>query len=330
MNIRIGINGFGRIGRTLTRVLESRPGVEVVAINDPAEGATMAHLLNYDSTHGRFPHRASFEAGKLLWNGMAVAYLQHPTPASIPWEEHGVDVVVEASGKFKHTEALSGHLKAGVKRVILSVPPQDEAIPMAVLGVNEGVLSPDAPLWSNASCTTHSAAHMIQAVDEVFGIESCFVTTIHSYTTDQRLLDAPHADLRRARAAAQSIVPTTTGAAKALTAIFPHLQSVIGGCGIRVPVQDGSLTDITFTTRQKPREELILRELQSRAEGMWKGLLAFETDPLVGADVIGRPESCVFDAALTSVVGNQLKLVGWYDNEWGYSNRLADLILRAV
>jgi glyceraldehyde 3-phosphate dehydrogenase len=201
---------------------------------------------------------------------------------------------------------------------------------MGVMGVNDHVWKRDVPFWSNASCTTNSAAHLIQAMDQGWGVESCFVTTIHSYTTDQRLMDAPHTDLRRARAALQSIVPTSTGAAKALTTIFPHLTHKLGGCGIRVPVPDGSLTDITLTLHKPAQPEDILAHLKLQTEGPWKGLVAYSEDPLVGSDVIGRPESCVFDAPLTSVVGQQVKLVGWYDNEWGYANRLAELILRAL
>jgi glyceraldehyde 3-phosphate dehydrogenase len=328
--MRIGINGFGRIGRTLTRVLQAFPDVELVAINDPAPASVMAHLLQFDSIHGRFPHRIQAEANQLTWSNQGVAYASFRTPAEIPWDSWGVQVVVESSGLFKDTEALTGHLKPGVKRVLLSVPPNDPRIPMGVMGVNDGVWKREMPIWSNASCTTNSAAHLIQAMDQGWGVESCFVTTIHSYTTDQRLIDAPHTDLRRARAALQSIVPTSTGAAKALTTIFPHLTHRLGGCGIRVPVPDGSLTDITFNLRDRASEADIKGAIQSAAAKQWKGLVAYSEDPLVGSDVIGRPESCVFDAPLTSVVGQQVKLVGWYDNEWGYANRLAELILRAV
>lgn len=326
MKTRIAINGFGRIGRTLLRALSSCEDIEVVAINDLADVATMAHLFKYDSVHGRFAGSVSVEDNKMVVNGQPILFINQKEATHLPWGELNVEIVIEATGTFKSKEDCEKHLSAGASRVILSAPPEDERIKTIVIGVNEKEISAEDVVLSNASCTTNSAAHMIQLLDEICGIESCYITTVHSYTGDQRLHDAPHRDLRRARAAAESIVPTSTGAAKALTRIFPNLADKLGGCGIRVPVPDGSLTDITAIVRQKKSIEEINQAFQLAASNRWQGIVEYTEDPVVSVDIIDNPASCVFDSKLTSVVGDMVKVVGWYDNEFGYSNRLVDLI----
>ncbi|MFZ4784811.1 MAG: type I glyceraldehyde-3-phosphate dehydrogenase [Flavobacteriales bacterium] len=326
MKTRIAINGFGRIGRTLLRVLTSCDDIDVVAINDLADVETMAHLFKYDSVHGKFFGEVEAKDDLLIVNGREIRFLRHREAATLPWNELNVDIVIESTGTFKSLEDCTQHLSAGARRVILSAPPEDERIKTIVIGVNEKEITPEDFVISNASCTTNSAAHMIQLLDEICGIESCYITTVHSYTGDQRLHDAPHRDLRRARAAAESIVPTSTGAAKALTRIFPNLADKLGGCGIRVPVPDGSLTDITAIVRNKKSIDEINNAFNKAASDRWFGILEYTEDPIVSVDIIDNPASCVFDAKLTSVVGDMIKVVGWYDNEFGYSNRLVDLI----
>lgn len=329
--IRIGINGFGRIGRTLARVVNNRPDMEIVAINDLADAATLAHLLKYDSVHRAFPGTVETSGDQLVINGVQVSMSAVKDPKDIPWKSAGVDVVIESTGHFRTLEAASGHLTAGASRVIISAPPQSADVKTVVLGVNDHILDANEPVISNASCTTNCAAPMVKVLDEKWGIESGYITTVHSYTTDQRLHDAPHADLRRARAAAYSIVPTTTGAAKAITRIFTHLEGKMGGCGIRVPVPDGSLTDLTCILSRAPESiEEVNDAFLSASEGTLAGILAFNPDPIVSIDIVGNPYSCIFDPGLTSVMGSMVKVVGWYDNEMGYSNRLADLIARVA
>ncbi|MCT4624895.1 MAG: type I glyceraldehyde-3-phosphate dehydrogenase [Schleiferiaceae bacterium] len=325
MSIRVGINGFGRIGRGLTRVLMNHENVELVAVNDLAELDTLFHLLKYDSIHRAFP--SELEKGKesILINGNAVKFFRESNPELIDWDKHNVDVVIEATGRFKSKNELQAHFRPGVKKVIVSAP-ADEEIPMVVLGVNEHIISESDSIVSNASCTTNCAAPMIKIVNDLCDVESAYITTVHSYTTDQGLHDAPHKDLRRARAAALSIVPTTTGAAKAMTRIFPEIQDKIGGCGIRVPVPDGSLTDITFTVNKKTSVDEVNRAFKEASEKAFKGIVSYTSDPIVSSDIIGMPYSVLFDDQLTSVIGNMVKVVGWYDNEIGYSNRIADLI----
>ncbi len=304
-----------------------RYDMEVVAINDPMEIEVQAHLLKYDSVHGRANFEIETSPEQLTINKQHKVSVSHLyTPGEIPWDKLEVDIVVECSGRFKSKEQLFGHLKPGVKRIILSVPPDSDDIKTIVLGVNEVLITTDDIIVSNASCTTNNAAPMIKVMQSLAEIESAFITTIHSYTTDQGLHDAPHKDLRRARAAAQSIVPTTTGAAKALTKVFPELSDSLGGCGIRVPVPDGSLTDITFSLSKPMEVEQVNRAFKSAAENELKGILEYTEDPIVSRDVIGNPASCLFDSQLTSVVGKMVKVVGWYDNEIGYSNRLADMV----
>lgn len=325
-NIRIGINGFGRIGRTVTRVLQRTEGYELAVINDLSDAPTLGHLLKYDSVHGRFPVDVDSTEDAILIEGVEIPVLGHKTPDTIPWSAYDVDVVIESTGQFKYTEQVAGHLMGGAPWVVLSVPPIDQNMPTIVLGINEGELDGSERMISNASCTTNCAAPMVALIDELCTIEEAYITTVHSFTGDQRLHDAPHKDLRRARAATQSIVPTTTGAAKAVTRIFPHLDGNIGGCGIRVPVPDGSLTDITFIVKNPVSAERINAYFKQRSETDLKGILGYTEDPIVSSDIIGSTFSCLHDAQMTSVLGNMVKIIGWYDNEMGYSSRLIDLI----
>ncbi|WP_158975787.1 type I glyceraldehyde-3-phosphate dehydrogenase [Cellulophaga sp. L1A9] len=325
--INIGINGFGRIGRTFFRLLQAHPNLNVVAINDLANTETLAHLLKYDSIHGVFPYKLSHTENTItVANGNTIQILNHALPEHIDWSKHQVDIVVEATGKFKSKEQLKMHLKNGAKKVILSVPPDDDSIKMIVLGVNDHLLTAEDQIISNASCTTNNAAPMIKVINDLCGVEQAYITTIHSYTTDQSLHDQPHRDLRRARAAGQSIVPTTTGAAKALTKIFPELDGLIGGCGIRVPVANGSLTDITFNVKKETSIEEINNTFREVSENSLKNILYYTEDPIVSIDVNNSCYSCTFDSLMTSVLGKMVKIIGWYDNETGYSSRLIDLI----
>nr|WP_299388476.1 type I glyceraldehyde-3-phosphate dehydrogenase [Allomuricauda sp.] len=324
--INIGINGFGRIGRTLFRLLQDHPNIRVVAINDLADAKTLAHLLKYDSIHGALKNTVGHTGNTITVEAQSIKVLNHDHPSKIDWGAHKVDVVVEASGKFKTRTDLEHHLKNGAKKVILSVPPVDESIKMVVLGVNEDVLKETDDIVSNASCTTNNAAPMIKVVNELCGIEQAYITTIHSYTTDQSLHDQPHRDLRRSRAAGQSIIPTTTGAAKALTRIFPDLSNVIGGCGIRVPVPNGSLTDITFNVKRDTSIEEINSTFKHYADNELKNVLHFTEDPIVSIDINNSCYSCTFDSLMTSVIGKMVKIIGWYDNETGYCSRIIDLI----
>ena len=325
--IRIGINGFGRIGRALTRILIDDSRFEIVGINDPASIEVMAHLFRFDSVHGKFSKPVSATKDALTIGSKSIPFFKAKLPQNIPWQMVHADVVVDCSGQFKTAETLRGHIEAGTKRVLLSVPPDDDAIKTVVIGINDHQITTGDRIVSNASCTTNNAAPMIQLIDELCGIESCYITTVHSYTGDQRLHDSPHKDLRRSRAAALSIIPTTTGAAKAVTRIFPHLKDKMGGCGFRVPVPDGSLTDITCNVRNPSDITSINAAFKEASEQRWKGILDYTEDPIVSADIIGTTASCIFDAQLTSVIGNMVKVVGWYDNEIGYSNRLRDLLL---
>ncbi|WP_028377664.1 type I glyceraldehyde-3-phosphate dehydrogenase [Leeuwenhoekiella sp. MAR_2009_132] len=326
--IKIGINGFGRIGRRLFRLLYDHPLIEVIAINDRADGATLAHLLKYDSIHGIFKKDISFSSGKLRVDNKEISLYQFSEPKNIPWLSHNLDLVVESTGKFKTYDLLEGHLKAGAPKVILSVPAADDRIKTIVLGVNDNLITGDELIISNASCTTNNAAPMIKVVNDLCGVKQAYITTVHSYTTDQSLHDQPHPDLRRARAAGLSIVPTTTGAAKALTKIFPELSNVIGGCGIRVPVPNGSLTDVTLNVARDTTIEEINEAFKKASETYLKGILEYTTVPLVSIDIVGNENSCILDSQMTSVIGNLVKLIGWYDNETGYSARIIDLIIK--
>jgi len=301
--------------------------MEIVAINDLADVETLAHLFKYDSVHGKFPGTVEVNDQSIIINNHTVSVFNKKEPSQLPWKDFDVDVVIESTGNFKSKELAQKHLNVGAKKVIISAPPIGTDIKTVVLGVNDEIISNDQ-IISNASCTTNCAAPLIKIVDDLCGIESGYITTVHSYTGDQRLHDAPHRDLRRARAAACSIVPTTTGAAKAVTKIFPHLDDKLGGCGIRVPVPDGSLTDITCIVKNPFSVEEINGVFKNRASDQMNGILEYIEDPVVSIDIVGNPHSCVFDSKLTSVIGNMVKVVGWYDNEFGYSNRLVDLIKR--
>mgnify|MGYP003629992055 FL=1 len=324
--INIGINGFGRIGRTLFRLLSEQAHLRVVAINDLADAPTLSHLLKYDSIHGVFQKEVSHSGNHIIVENKKVALLNHNSPKDIPWSDHKVDIVVEATGKFKDRAILDYHLKNGAKKVILSVPPTEDDIKMVVFGINHETLVQTDDIISNASCTTNNAAPMIKVIQDLCGIEQAYITTIHSYTTDQSLHDQPHKDLRRARAASQSIVPTTTGAAKALTRIFPELSDVIGGCGIRVPVPNGSLTDITFNVKRQTSIEEINDAFLEISQKELKNILYYTKDPIVSIDINNTYYSCTFDSLMTSVIGKMVKIIGWYDNETGYSSRIVDLI----
>ncbi len=325
--IRVAINGFGRIGRNLFKLLYNHPSIEVVAINDLADVKTMAHLLKYDSIHGIFQAEVKSTENQLIIDNQPVAYFSQKEIADLPWTELAIDYVIESTGKRKTSALLQEHLTQGAKKVILSVPPEDNEIKTIVLGVNEHILTGDELIVSNASCTTNNAAPMVKIIKELCGMEQAYITTVHSYTTDQSLHDQPHKDLRRARGAAQSIVPTTTGAAKALSKIFPEYEGKIGGGGIRVPVPDGSLTDITCYVKREVTIEEINAAFQKASTNGLKGILAYTDEPIVSVDVLGNTHSCVFDSQLTSVLDKMVKVVGWYDNEIGYSSRLIDLIL---
>ena len=323
----VGVNGFGRIGRCFTRLALMDPTIDVALVNDLADITTLAHLLKYDSVRGGLNLSFTIEGNSLLFsNGKKITFVNEKNPEDIDWTSYNVNYVLESTGLFLSKEAASKHLKPGVKKVILSAPPSDNEIKSIVLGVNEDQLSTEDLLVSNASCTTNNVAPMIKVLKELFPIDVAYISTIHSYTSDQRLHDSPHKDLRRARAAAMSIIPTSTGAAKAITQIFPELKGKITGGSVRVPVSDGSMTELTLITSKKITVEEINMAMKNACEGELKGIMAYTEDPIVSVDVLGNPTSCVFDSGLTVVFNNMVKVVGWYDNEMGYSSRLIDLI----
>ncbi|MFT4612691.1 MAG: glyceraldehyde 3-phosphate dehydrogenase [Dokdonia sp.] len=325
--IRVAINGFGRIGRRVFRLIQERDDMQVVAINDLADARTLSHLLKYDSIHGVSKHEISSSEDTIVINSRPIKLLNHNHPSLIDWLPFDVHFVIEATGNFKTSEVLKHHITNGAKKVILSVPPIEDDIKTIVLGVNDDDIDGTELILSNASCTTNNAAPMISVIDNLCGVKQAYITTIHSYTTDQSLHDQPHKDLRRARAAGQSIVPTTTGAAKALTRIFPELSDSIGGCGIRVPVANGSLTDITFNVKNTVTIKDINKAFKEAATSTHlKNILEYTEDPIVSIDIVGNTHSCIFDSQMTSVIGNMVKIVGWYDNETGYSSRILDLI----
>ena len=324
--LNVGINGFGRIGRTLYRLLHKHPQIRVTHINDLADAPTLAHLLKYDSIHGALPDKVESQNGALGIGKADTPLTQFMAPGDIPWAASGVELVVESTGKFKAKEDLQAHLQSGVKKVLLSAPSETSEIPMIVMGINQDSLGADSRIFSTASCTTHNAAPMLQILDELCGVEQAYITTVHSYTSDQSLHDRPHRDLRRARAAGQSIVPTTTGAAKALTRIFPHLATAIGGCGIRVPVPNGSLTDITANVSKPVSVQEINAKFKVMARETMAGIVYYTEDPIVSVDINNSCYSCTFDSQMTSVIGNMVKIIGWYDNEMGYSSRIVDTL----
>ena len=321
--IRIAINGFGRIGRSFFRTVFKNPKFKIVVINDLSEVKVLSHLLNYDSIHGRFPERVSYDKKNLIIDNKKIPVLNYSEVDLIPWGDFNVDLVIEATSKNLSKSLAIKHINSGSKKVILSAPPKDKYIKTVVLGVNDNIIKDSDLIISNASCTTNCAAPMIKILNDFLDIEKAYVTTVHSYTTDQNLHDSNHHDLRRARSAPNSIIPTTTGAAKALSNIFPKIN--IGGCGIRVPVSNGSLTDITCIVRNKTSVSEINALFKKASNSSFSGILSYTEDPIVSVDIISSPYSCVFDSQLTFCLGNMIKIVGWYDNEYGYSNRLADL-----
>jgi glyceraldehyde 3-phosphate dehydrogenase len=325
----VGVNGFGRIGRCFTRIALLDTQVEVALVNDLADIKTLAHLLKYDSIHGPFSLEFQIEGNSLIFeNGKKITFISERDPEQINWSAYAVDVVIESTGLFLTRDAASKHLKGGAKHIVISAPANDEDIPSVVLGVNDDQIDWTETVISNASCTTNNAAPMVKVLKDLFDIQVAYISTVHSYTSDQRLHDAPHKDLRRARAAANSIIPTSTGAAKAITRIFPELKGKITGGSFRVPVSDGSVTEMTLVTSQEITVEQINAAMKAAAAGPLKGIMKYTEDPIVSVDVIGNPHSVVFDAQLTTVFNGLIKVAGWYDNEAGYSNRLVDVVKR--
>ncbi len=330
--IRLAINGFGRIGRATFRHLIDHPQIEVVAINDLSDTYTLSHLLKYDTVHRALQAELQYDKNHLIVNGHQTIVLREKDPKKLPWKDLNIDIVIESTGLFATREKAHFHIEAGAPKVIISAPAKEDEnneVPFVVLGVNDEVINKNDLIISNASCTTNNVAPLIKILDENWGIEKGFITTVHSYTKDQNILDGPHADLRRGRTAAENIVPTTTGAAKAVTRIFPHLTNNLGGAGIRVPVPDGSLTDFTCTLSKPANVEDINKAFKEASENDMKGILEYTEDPIVSRDVIGNTHSAVFDSQLTSVLGDKNKLVkviAWYDNEIGYSCRLIELV----
>lgn len=323
--MNIAINGFGRIGRTFLRTAIERK-LNVVAINDLAEPSTLAHLFKYDSVHGVYKGAIEYDQNHLIIDGKPIIVLKEKDPGQLPWQQLAIDLVIESTGKFTNQHTAGLHLNAGAKQVLISAPAADPTIPMVVIGVNDDQIDLKSKIISNASCTTNNVAPMVKILDENWGVKEGYITTIHSMTGDQNLHDAPHKDLRRARAASSSIIPTSTGAAKAITYIFPHLEGKLGGAGIRVPVLNGSLTDFTCVLKSKTTIDEINTAFKAAANHQLKAIISYTEDPIVSVDIINNTHSCIFDSQLTSIVGDLVKVVGWYDNESGYSNRLVDLV----
>ena len=330
MTVRVGVNGFGRIGRNFWRAVDAQrvagtSDIEIVAVNDITDNATLAHLLKYDSILGRLPYEVSSTDDEIVVDGRGFKGLAVRDPAELPWKDLGVDVVVESTGLFTKREAAAKHLDAGAKKVVISAPASGEDITI-VKGVNDGDYDGSQNVISNASCTTNCLAPLAKVLDDLLGIEKGLMTTIHAYTQDQNLQDGPHKDLRRARAAALNVVPTSTGAAKAISLVMPHLKGKLDGYALRVPIPTGSATDLTVEVRSEATVAEINAAFKAAAEsGPLQGVLKYTEDPIVSSDIVTDPHSTIFDAGLTKVIGNQVKVVGWYDNEWGYSNRLVDI-----
>ncbi|MGQ0481669.1 MAG: type I glyceraldehyde-3-phosphate dehydrogenase [Pseudonocardia sp.] len=328
--VRVGVNGFGRIGRNFWRAVAAQRAagqsdIEIVAVNDITDNATLAHLLRYDSILGRLPYAVSATDDEIVVDGKGFKGLAVRDPGELPWKDLGVDVVVESTGLFTKRDAAAKHLDAGARKVIISAPASGEDITI-VKGVNDGDYDGSQTVISNASCTTNCLAPMAKVLDDLVGIEKGLMTTIHAYTQDQNLQDGPHKDLRRARAAALNIVPTSTGAAKAIALVMPHLKGKLDGYALRVPIPTGSATDLTATVGRDTTADEVNAAMKAAAEGPLKGILKYTEDPIVSSDIVTDPHSCILDAGLTKVIGNQVKIVGWYDNEWGYSNRLVDVV----
>jgi glyceraldehyde 3-phosphate dehydrogenase len=329
MTTRIGINGFGRIGRSVLRIVAGRPDMEVVAINDLFDNAQLAYLFKYDTVMGIFPGEVRSDAEALYVDGRRIAMTEEKDPGKIPWAGLGVQIVVEATGVFRTRAPLEKHLAAGARKVVLTVPAKDEIDAIVVIGVNDDLLKPGDRIVSNASCTTNCLAPVAKVLDETFGIEEGFMTTVHAYTNDQRLADVPHKDLRRSRSAAQNIIPTTTGAARAVGRVLPGLAGRLDGMAMRVPVPDGSIVDLTCRLRKPARAEEINAAVRRAAEGALRRIIEYSEAPLVSSDIIGNPHSSIFDALSTDAAGDGwARILAWYDNEWGYSNRVVDLVER--
>ncbi|MCS7297512.1 MAG: type I glyceraldehyde-3-phosphate dehydrogenase [Bacteroidia bacterium] len=328
MAIRVGINGFGRIGRLVLRALLEKEEIEITQINDITDAHTLAHLFKYDSIHGRPSYPVSVEDSHLIIKGRRILVTAEKDPAHLGWDRTHTQIVVESTGKFTEGSQARLHLAAGAQRVIISAPASGEIDATVVLGVNDHILTPEMRIISNASCTTNCLAPMVKVLDEAFGVEMGFMNTVHAYTADQRLQDAPHKDLRRARAAALNIVPTTTGAAKAVALVLPHLKGKLDGIALRVPVPDGSVTDFVAVLRKPADKAAINAAFKAAAETTLRGILEYTEDPIVSTDIIGNPHSVIFDAQATMVIGNMVRVLGWYDNEYGYACRTADLVLK--
>ncbi len=328
---KIAINGFGRIGRTITRIAKLRRHFDVVAVNDLVDADNLAYAFRYDSIHGTYPGEVSQYGDVIEIDGDPFKVLAEPDPAKLPWREMGVEYVVEATGRFRRLDELQKHLDAGARRVILTVPCKDPLDATVVAGVNDHVVTKDSRIISNASCTTNCAAPLAKVLHDSFGIKRGLLTTVHAYTSDQRLIDAPHKDKRRSRSAATNIVPTSTGAAKAIGQVLPELAGKLDGLAMRVPVPDGSLVDMTVELNADASVDSVNAAMKAASEGPMKGILAYNTDPIVSGDIIGNGHSSIFDAALTQVMdGRMVKVVSWYDNEWGYSTRVEELIDRVA
>lgn len=331
MVINVAINGFGRIGRQVFKRMMEVGGFEVKAINDLTDPETLAHLLKYDSVYGKYPNKVEVGEGSLIIGGNEIKILSERDPSQLPWGEMGVDVVLESTGVFRKREQIENHIKAGAKKVLLSVPAKDEIDATVVLGVNDDTLKPEDKIISNASCTTNCFAPVAKVLNDRFSVVKGLMTTIHAYTSDQNLIDLPHSDLRRSRAAALSIIPTTTGAAKAVGKVIPELNGKLDGMAMRVPVPVGSIVDFVALLEKEVTVEDINTAMKEAAEGELKGVLEYTEDPIVSQDIVGNPASSIFDARSTSVVdGNLIKVISWYDNEWGYSCRCVDLFKKIM
>jgi len=330
MAVKVGINGFGRIGRLVFRRALALGNIEFVGINDLTDAATLAHLLKYDSVHGRFNGEVKVEGSNIIVNGQTIVITAEKDPANLKWAELGAEVVIESTGVFRTKEACMKHVEAGAKKVILTVPSKGDVDATIVLGVNDEELKSEHVVVSNASCTTNCLAPIAKVLNDTFGIEKGFMTTIHSYTNDQRVLDLPHSDLRRARSAALNIIPTTTGAAKAVGKVIPELKGKLDGVSLRVPTPDGSFTDLVAVLKKDVTAEEVNAAMKAAADGPMKGILEYTEDPIVSADIVGNPHSSIFDSLSTMVNGNMVKVGSWYDNEWGYSCRVVDLIQKLV
>jgi glyceraldehyde 3-phosphate dehydrogenase len=328
--INVGINGFGRIGRLMARSILTyhKDEINIVGVNDLTDTRTLAHLFKHDTVHGLYEGSVSAEEDSITIDGMNIGVSSEKNPADLQWKERGADIVVESTGLFRHREDAAKHLEAGAKKVIISAPAKSGDVPTIVLGVNEELISDDIEIYSNASCTTNCLAPMIYVLDEAFGVQKAFLTTVHAYTATQQIVDGPHKDLRRARTAAQNIVPTTTGAAKAVGEVLPHLNGKLDGSAMRVPVADGSITDLTALVDSKVSDQQVIDAFKDAAAGDLKSVLQYSEDELVSTDIVGNPYSCIFDSKMTKTDDKLVKIMAWYDNEYGYASRTADLIVK--